>query len=196
MKIRNGFISNSSSSSFVIAKSTLTDEQIEKIHDWKTEGIHLVTKCPCFKDREFNEETCFKICYSGDKASYEEYRARVKKAEDEGKPLRDLNGDIESYKNFPEFDSWSPFKFPYCWEHGGGWGVINKESPYSFREDPVMLSGKYYSWEDEKGFLVVSGWCGGNFPMRDFLAEIGVSEYRTVHDNSLGRFIPVKEKEK
>ena len=31
MKIRNGFVSNSSSSSFVIYKQNLTEEQIEKI---------------------------------------------------------------------------------------------------------------------------------------------------------------------
>ncbi|HLD91374.1 MAG TPA: hypothetical protein VI911_10215 [Patescibacteria group bacterium] len=33
MKIRNGFVSNSSSSSFVINKSELTREQIYLIHD-------------------------------------------------------------------------------------------------------------------------------------------------------------------
>ena len=33
MKIRNGFVSNSSSSSFIISKSVLSQEQIEKIHD-------------------------------------------------------------------------------------------------------------------------------------------------------------------
>jgi hypothetical protein len=31
MKVRNGFVSNSSSSSFVILKDYLTEEQIEKI---------------------------------------------------------------------------------------------------------------------------------------------------------------------
>jgi len=33
MKIRNGFVSNSSSSSFVIFKNKLSNEQIEKIKD-------------------------------------------------------------------------------------------------------------------------------------------------------------------
>lgn len=34
MKIRNGFISNSSSSSFIIAKHFLNEEQEKKIIDW------------------------------------------------------------------------------------------------------------------------------------------------------------------
>jgi hypothetical protein len=38
MKIRNGFVSNSSSSSFVIPKDELTSEQIMKIHDYSEEA--------------------------------------------------------------------------------------------------------------------------------------------------------------
>jgi hypothetical protein len=34
MKIRNGFVSNSSSSSFVLDKEGLTKEQIEKLNDY------------------------------------------------------------------------------------------------------------------------------------------------------------------
>ena len=34
MKIRNGFVSNSSSSSFVIAKTALSEEQIEKLLEY------------------------------------------------------------------------------------------------------------------------------------------------------------------
>ena len=34
MKIRNGFVSNSSSSSFIIAKSFLTESQIKEIGNW------------------------------------------------------------------------------------------------------------------------------------------------------------------
>lgn len=37
MKIRNGFVSNSSSSSFVIAKHFMTDDQIEAFSKWCSE---------------------------------------------------------------------------------------------------------------------------------------------------------------
>ena len=36
MKIRNGFMSNSSSSSFILFKAYLTEEQIDQIRHWKT----------------------------------------------------------------------------------------------------------------------------------------------------------------
>jgi len=36
MKIRSGFVSNSSSSSFIISKKKLSEEQIQKIHDHLT----------------------------------------------------------------------------------------------------------------------------------------------------------------
>ena len=38
MKIRNGFVSNSSSSSFVIPKDKLTEEQIQQIYDQSYEA--------------------------------------------------------------------------------------------------------------------------------------------------------------
>jgi len=41
MKIRNGFVSNSSSSSFVIALNEITVEQLEKIKNHSEEGKKL-----------------------------------------------------------------------------------------------------------------------------------------------------------
>lgn len=42
MKVRNGFVSNSSSSSFVIKKKYLTDEQIGQIKNYHKEALRLV----------------------------------------------------------------------------------------------------------------------------------------------------------
>jgi len=41
MKIRNGFVSNSSSSSFIINKKNLTDEQINKIKNHIQEALKI-----------------------------------------------------------------------------------------------------------------------------------------------------------
>lgn len=46
MKTRNGFISNSSSSSFVIQKRDLTDIQIEQIRNHIEEGKKIVEQDP------------------------------------------------------------------------------------------------------------------------------------------------------
>jgi hypothetical protein len=45
MKIRQGFVSNSSSSSFVIPMSALTPEQLGKIHNHIEEGKKLGMEC-------------------------------------------------------------------------------------------------------------------------------------------------------
>lgn len=39
MKIRNGFVSNSSSSSFILFKAYMTKEQIEQVRDWDTYAL-------------------------------------------------------------------------------------------------------------------------------------------------------------
>lgn len=45
MKIRQGFVSNSSSSSFVIPMSALTPEQLDKIHNHIEEGKKMGMEC-------------------------------------------------------------------------------------------------------------------------------------------------------
>ncbi len=45
MKVRQGFVSNSSSSSFVIPMSALTPEQLDKIHNHIEEGKKLGMEC-------------------------------------------------------------------------------------------------------------------------------------------------------
>lgn len=49
MKIRTGFVSNSSSSSFVIGKYFMTDEQIKKFHD-------LIEKFDEAADLNYNDD--------------------------------------------------------------------------------------------------------------------------------------------
>ena len=42
MKIRNGFVSNSSSSSFVIDKSKLTEKQVRQVVNYEGSGEYLI----------------------------------------------------------------------------------------------------------------------------------------------------------
>jgi hypothetical protein len=51
MKIRNGFVSNSSSSSFVIQKTKLTSEQIAKI---KNHREYISALCDEWRIRDFS----------------------------------------------------------------------------------------------------------------------------------------------
>ena len=44
MKTRNGFVSNSSDSSFIVKKKYLTEDQIEKIRNHSVEGVKLGMK--------------------------------------------------------------------------------------------------------------------------------------------------------
>lgn len=58
MKIRTGFVSNSSSSSFVIKKQDLTDLQILKIYDYLNEakilGLHISDEYWEISEDEYN----------------------------------------------------------------------------------------------------------------------------------------------
>lgn len=57
MKRRMGFVSNSSSSSFIVAKSVLTTDQLEKLINYKAHYTH---------DGKFDESSNYKDCYFGD----------------------------------------------------------------------------------------------------------------------------------
>ena len=57
MKIRQGFVSNSSSSSFVIAQCALTEEQIEKLVNYQSRRTH---------DGKYGADSNFGDCYYGD----------------------------------------------------------------------------------------------------------------------------------
>ena len=54
MKIRNGFVSNSSSSSFIILKKYLTDKQIVSIRNHKEVGILIDSKIGDEGDNAWN----------------------------------------------------------------------------------------------------------------------------------------------
>ena len=60
MKIRNGFVSNSSSSSFVICKKILSIDQIEKIEDWIKE---MEEKFEFFKNSYINRSQYIFVNY-------------------------------------------------------------------------------------------------------------------------------------
>ena len=64
MKIRNGFVSNSSSSSFIIRKSNLTERQIEQIYDHIDSAIELAAN-----DHNYKE---FGYCETSDAWSVDE----------------------------------------------------------------------------------------------------------------------------
>jgi hypothetical protein len=56
MKLRNGFVSNSSSSSFILDKHMLTDEQIDKILSQDRKEIGDGTGSECWSIRDDNEQ--------------------------------------------------------------------------------------------------------------------------------------------
>jgi hypothetical protein len=57
MKIRNGFVSNSSSSSFVINKRNLSKSQIRKIRDYEEEGKQYGLSCGSFDSWGISENS-------------------------------------------------------------------------------------------------------------------------------------------
>ena len=58
MKVRNGFVSNSSSSSFVIDKKYLTDEQIGKILNYHEEATRMVNEGKAREDLRWDDPRC------------------------------------------------------------------------------------------------------------------------------------------
>lgn len=57
MKIRIGFVSNSSSSSFVIDKKGLTKKQIEEIENWVEESYSDQT----YDNPKYSDENCITV---------------------------------------------------------------------------------------------------------------------------------------
>lgn len=195
MKTRNGFVSNSSSSSFVLKKSDLTDEQIRKIKEWKTEGLSFVTKCPNFNDREFTDEECRK-CYDGDKECYDDYKEKCKdESYRESRGFPAPSDPIDHPEDWPDFGVRHPYEFPYCWNGGGTcWVVTEKESPWELDERRKWSGpSKKHNLLDEKGFLVITGAYGGDFPMQSYLKSLGITKGFRIIDVCCGDGLLIDE---
>lgn len=68
MKIRNGFVSNSSSSSFLLFKAYLTKEQIEQVRNWEKFAVSDEFKVMLYKYAETHEiEDHYTTNYDGTK---------------------------------------------------------------------------------------------------------------------------------
>ena len=69
MKTRNGFISNSSSSSFVISKHFMTDDQIKEFNEFRNN----LSKIDEYEDEYyFTDENEYYICGVGNRCDYED----------------------------------------------------------------------------------------------------------------------------
>ena len=70
MKIRTGFISNSSSSSFVISKHFMTDEQIKEFNEFKN-NLSKIDE-DGYECYYYTDEDEYYICGDGDRCEYED----------------------------------------------------------------------------------------------------------------------------
>ena len=146
MKTRTGFVSNSSSTSFYILKTEVSEKQLEQLRSHKTIGIELgyyktcKTIAECKEEGDEDFDVC-EQCYLREKQDHEEIKARMEKKGKECKP-------------FPEK------QLPWCWNDPWfHWAII--EDNEHDKEYIIVRTGFYGV---------------NQFPMLEFFKHIGVKQ--------------------